>query len=400
MCTPLRPEYAYRLAMSSTSALSTGFPGLDQALQGVWRGDNVVWELHGDASPAPLYSALARAASSAELPIVHVTVGGGTRGLRESLPAGIARIDACATSVAGRPGPGPLAVARAVEHAARRERGRLVLLLDCLEEAHQRWGPEAASALFTRLCPVLLRYATIAYWWCTTTLGNAAFREHVRAVAQCAISFGGGRARVLKAEGRPTWSEGAVLRYEPCDGSLVFHEIPAIARLGAALHALRTERGLSQRELAALIGVTPSAVSQAERGERGLSLETVLRISDRLKVSVDALLRGERPAGYQVRRLDPADTDRVGQPLSVLEDDAAGLRIVWLRLARGKIADLTTRGGRHRVYGVAAGLCQFQLPGGSPVLRAGEVVMVETEGPVRCRNLGVSPAAVFGFHAR
>lgn len=386
--------------MSPTTALSTGFPELDRALQAVWWGDNVVWELHGEASTAPLYVALARVARGAGLPIVHVAFGGGTRELRESLPAEIARIDACATADGGRTAPSPVALARAVEQAAQRERGRLVLLLDCLDEAYERWGAEAASALFTRLCPVLLRYATIAYWWCTMTPGNAAFREHVRAVAQCAISFGAGRARVLKAEGRPTWSEGAVLRYEPCDGSLVFHEVPALARLGAALHALRTERGLSQRELAALIGVTPSAVSQAERGERGLSLETVLRVSERLDVSVDALLRGERPAGYHVRRLDPADTDHLGQPLTVLQDEAAGLRIVWLRLARGQTAELTARGERNRVYGVAVGLCQFQLPGGSPVLRAGEVVRVETDEPVRCRNLGVSPAAVFGFHAR
>jgi hypothetical protein len=146
--------------------------------------------------------------------------------------------------------------------------------------------------------------------------------------------------------------------------------------------------------------VTPSAVSQVERGERGLSLETVLRISERLDVSVDALLRGERTADYRVVRLDPADAERTGEPLTVLEDAASGLRVDWLRLARGQRGVLAGHPGVHRVYGVAAGLCQFRVPGGEPVLRAGEVLTLEGDAPVRCRNLGASAAIVFGFGAR
>jgi transcriptional regulator with XRE-family HTH domain len=43
--------------------------------------------------------------------------------------------------------------------------------------------------------------------------------------------------------------------------------------------------------------VSPSAVSQAERGRRGLSLETLMRLSRELHLTLDELLGGQVTKG-------------------------------------------------------------------------------------------------------
>ena len=53
-----------------------------------------------------------------------------------------------------------------------------------------------------------------------------------------------------------------------------------VGRLGEGLRRLRGRRNLTQRQLAELATVTPAAISQAESGRRGLSLETLVILSD------------------------------------------------------------------------------------------------------------------------
>ena len=62
--------------------------------------------------------------------------------------------------------------------------------------------------------------------------------------------------------------------------------------------------GSAQSELAQLAGVSASAISQAERGQRGLSLQTLLDLSARLDITIDELLRGEVAPGYRLARRD------------------------------------------------------------------------------------------------
>jgi len=56
----------------------------------------------------------------------------------------------------------------------------------------------------------------------------------------------------------------------------------------------RQERGLSQRELAELVGTTQSAIARLERGGRPPRIDTLLRIADALDCELVVELRQRR----------------------------------------------------------------------------------------------------------
>ena len=56
----------------------------------------------------------------------------------------------------------------------------------------------------------------------------------------------------------------------------------------------RQARGLSQRELAELVGTTQSAIARLERGGRPPRIDTLLRIADALECDLVVDLRPRR----------------------------------------------------------------------------------------------------------
>ncbi len=62
--------------------------------------------------------------------------------------------------------------------------------------------------------------------------------------------------------------------------------------LGARIAALRREAGMSQAQLAALLGISPSAMGMYEQGRREPSLKLVGELARLLRVSTDYLITG------------------------------------------------------------------------------------------------------------
>jgi len=69
--------------------------------------------------------------------------------------------------------------------------------------------------------------------------------------------------------------------------------------LGKRIREERRKRDLTQEQLADNVNVTYSYIGQVERGERGISLETLINISNRLGVTVDYLLSDYRDSHYE-----------------------------------------------------------------------------------------------------
>jgi transcriptional regulator with XRE-family HTH domain len=61
--------------------------------------------------------------------------------------------------------------------------------------------------------------------------------------------------------------------------------------IASQLAAQRRARGLSQQELAALVGTTQSAVARMERGDRPPKIDTLLRIANALDCELEIRLR-------------------------------------------------------------------------------------------------------------
>ncbi|MBN1492269.1 MAG: helix-turn-helix transcriptional regulator [Phycisphaerae bacterium] len=62
------------------------------------------------------------------------------------------------------------------------------------------------------------------------------------------------------------------------------------ARFGRRLRAVRTEKGLSQEDLAHRSGLHRTYVSSVERGERNISLENIAKLAGALGVKLTELM--------------------------------------------------------------------------------------------------------------
>jgi transcriptional regulator with XRE-family HTH domain len=374
--------------MTSDGAASTGVAALDAAVDGLYWGDNVVWESEDPASVEPFYAALADRRAEYDLAL-YVSLTRPPAEVAAAYP-GFEVLDARPESDLGDAAPLLQAIS---ERCGRAERS--VLLFDPLDTMAERWGTETARAFFVRCCPHLLEIGAIAYW--TVALGPAlaALRRDIAEVTQCVLTLGDGRLRIAKAEARGPGVQGTVLRARVADGRPALEAAPAAARLGTALRAVRTQRHMSQSDLARLLGISPGAVSQAERGRRGLSLETLLDACSKLDLTLDELLRGDANPGYRLaRRHDPRRRSD-GRPLPLIDDRQAGLRAYLVTLApRGQATPHVGHKGVELVA-VVGGLVQVLLESARPVLRRGETLLAERTGVLGWRNLGETEATLF-----
>jgi transcriptional regulator with XRE-family HTH domain len=186
--------------------------------------------------------------------------------------------------------------------------------------------------------------------------------------------------------------QGRLLRVNFSDGVLRLEDDRALGRLGQGLERVRRERNLSQNDLARLAGVSQSAISQAEAGRRGLSLETVMLLSERLGMGVDDLLATAPSGGYVLAR---RPRTLVEANTALLDDPKAGLRAYLVRLQSGESGapDLPHKGVELVV--VASGLVQLTIGSDTPVMRAGDAALATTVAVSGWRNLMNTPALLF-----
>ena len=395
MDTDVRTPRSYALSIPPSAQIneppledvaSTGVPELDEALAGLFWCDNVVLEVPAPPAAQPFYRAVAAAPQQYDQRL-YISLSGGSDAIR-----GFDLIHAAPGTELAQPAP----LLRAIAERCRRGARNLVLF-EGMETMIERWGAELAGRFFGHCCPQLLELGAIAYWSVPSGERGRRLRRTIEEVTQCVLVVEDSRLRIAKADGRPPGIEGSVFRYSDADGLPSLTPAPVAARIGAALRAARTQRQLSQSDLARLAGVSPSAISQAERGQRGLSLETLLELTANMNMTLDELLRGEVVAGYRLgRRTHPRRrVDGGHEPLPLLDDPAAGVRAYLVRLpARQSGAPHVAHKGTELVA-VANGLVQVVLATGRPVLRRGEAILIEAAAIERWRNLGPSEAMLF-----
>lgn len=198
-------------------------------------------------------------------------------------------------------------------------------------------------------------------------------------------------------------------RYTDTDGSEALHGI------GARLREERARAGLSQRELARRLGLSPSLISQLESGLSKPSVGTLYSIVTELGVSLDHIIRGEDFAPSQNGAAPEPETDsplvHPDQRRSI--ELASGVR--WEQLTCGSEDDIDFLqaiyevGGsstpdeslmRHhgREYGyVMSGTLGIEIGFDHYELNAGDSIVFDSTRPHRLFNKGDVPVHAIWF---
>ena len=365
----------------------SGVPDVDALLGGLILGDNVVWVLEDIDVGRHLEGALLHEVAARGEQAFYVTAGPDPARLQARLGAAVTVMDARAR---GRYGDAAVLETAIFEAAKANPPGYVVI--DGLVQFARRWGAARAVAFFSRVCPRLFDLGAIAYWRAPRRQLGPSFIEQVTSVTQCVLEVGGSHLRVIKAEGRPASVQGRLLRMDFRDGVLRLQDDRGLGRLGQGLERVRTERNLSQGDLARLAGVSQSAISQAEAGRRGLSLETVMLLSAQLGMGVDELLATAPSGGYVLARRPRTLADA---NTALLDDPKAGLRAYLVRLEPGESGapDLLHKGAELVV--VASGLVQLTIGSDTPVMRVGDAALATRVAVSGWRNLMNVPALLF-----
>ena len=361
--------------MLSEARASTGLAALDAVLDGLFWGDNVVWQF--DGTPVePFYSAIA---GQSEVYETKTVVSLGSAVNTYGIP-GATVIEAGA----------PAELLREV-HRRCLPRGHRLILFDSLNSMVRLWGLSATREFFSRCCPLLLELGAIAYWSMSARDTPAPLVGTVEAVTQIVLHVDERNVRVVKAEGREDAVRGAVLHWHDEGGNPVLAPPELVARVAGSLRAVRHARELSQHDLADLAGITPSAISQVERAERGLSLATVVRLAGALGVTIDDLVRGEEHAPYSIGRRADDPQHGVVSNLSLLEEPHIDL----VHLDARETAEAPAAPPGTGIVAVASGLVQVRLGRQTPAVRHGEVLVADSDQIEGFRNLGQAEAVLF-----
>jgi transcriptional regulator with XRE-family HTH domain len=107
----------------------------------------------------------------------------------------------------------------------------------------------------------------------------------------------------------------ALARIEPYTATHQERAVPkapksvAIAKdqVGQRVRAIRQKRGLTQQELADLLGTNQSHVANVERGERGVTIHQIVKMAKALQASTDEILLGDKNGS---KDSTPASVDR------------------------------------------------------------------------------------------
>ncbi len=370
---------------SAKLKVSTGLPELDDVLGGLYWGDNVVWDVEAGGSD-PFYAAITSLKEAFDTTVIV--------SLEHSPPA--QRVEDVIAIKAGPHTPlaQPIDVLHEIQRVCRASTRRL-LLFESLDAMVSAWGANATRGFFARCCPYLLEVGAIAYWTMSTGQTPGVVRDTVHAVTQCVLRIDERTVRVVKAEGRDDGVTGTMLHWHSEQDLPVLEPASIMDRVAASLRALRRARELSQLELAELAGVTPSAISQAERAERGLSLSTLARLTEALGITIDDLIRGEDPGVYRIGRRLEDPNHGPEHATTLIGAESSDLRIDLIQLGAREEGQPASRRRGSGIVAVARGLVQIQVAGLTPAVRHGEVLVADAERVERWRNLGQGEALLF-----
>lgn len=164
-------------------------------------------------------------------------------------------------------------------------------VFDSLTGMQDIWGDESVTyKFFTYSCPRLYDLQTVAYWVLEKEAHPPSFKANLRHITQVAIELEKKNGELFfkanKIEGRFSRSAFQPKQYEVWGDEIIFPSIGGRrpGNLGEKIRSMRKKMGMTQKELAGQVGLTPSFISQLEKNLISPSLDSLFKLSEKLNV--------------------------------------------------------------------------------------------------------------------
>jgi transcriptional regulator with XRE-family HTH domain len=188
--------------------------------------------------------------------------------------------------------------------------------------------------------------------------------------------------------------------------------LPDYPEVGERLRARRRARGLSLRTLAERLGVSPSLISQIERGRARPSVSTLFAIVTELDASLDELLFNDE---RQPASAEPAARPSPVQDAATRHSIRLASGVVWERLTTVSqpgveflfvvydVGGASSPGDTYQNHAgyewgyVISGVLEVIIGFDRYVLQPGDAVSLDSSVPHRLANIGDTPVHAIWF---
>ena len=432
--------------MSETLRVASGVSQLDQLLGGLFIGDNVVWYDDAGSLASVFCLNFIQASQAHNKSLIYVTFDRSPRNLLEKLGSlaenpSLTILD-CFTYGKGagseiflkfyeeRNAQWPC---RIVPMDQPRQAGKFMEVLydlhaplegdvrfvfESITGMQELWGgEEQVLSFYAHSCPRLYELNTIAYWIMEKNAHSQRLRAQINQIAQVAIELsikrGTTSLTILKAEKRSLDHLHEPHIYYAKDLGVTFDtEKGSKGRpdLGLRLKDLRAKRGLSQSELAKLVGVTPSTISQVESNLIYPSLPALLKMAEVLSVDVSSFFQEKTalqkrlifPAteAVEIKFADVSEGSVYAKLLTPLDlDIKAEPYLIEIPPNQSVPSHFFVYKGEEMGY-LLSGKLQLKMEKSVYTLKAGDVVYLTSEMPSQWKNPGTSTARLLWIKIR
>lgn len=255
---------------------------------------------------------------------------------------------------------------------------------------------------------------TIAYWLLEKGAHSNKLKANINKIAQVAIDLsvrrGKSTLKIFKAEKRSSKFLNEHHEYL-CEGSDIIFENQGQLKpkfdIGAKIRSVRLMRGISQKQLAELTGVTPSTISQVEKSLIYPSVPALCRIAENLSVEVATLFKeqGEQENVYvypvesrSVTSLTKIIKDNAEADLLIPPDIDSPAEVTMLRIRPGKklAGHFFAHKGPEMGY-LLSGQLEMKVENQSYEINPGDTIYLQKETPGSWSNIAEQVAELLWF---
>lgn len=205
-----------------------------------------------------------------------------------------------------------------------------------------------------------------------------------------------------------------MMTVERTDPSRAARPGPDYPQIGERLRARRHELGLSLRELAHRLGVSPSLISQIERGRANPSVSTLYALVAALNVSLDELLFNDRrpgqasagaPTAGPVQRANERVRIRLASGVlweRLTTESEPGVEFLYVIYEVGGASspeDAFQRHSGHEWGYVISGELAVRIGFEEHILEPGDSISLDSTIPHRLASIGDTPVHAIWFVA-